>query len=121
MLTRLLLVALGGAVGALARYGVAEACKNRFGDGLPVGTIVVNLIGCFAIGCLGSLIIEETRPEARALVIVGFLGSLTTFSTFAWEARDLFANGEPIKAILYVAASNALGILGVTLGFLITR
>ncbi len=117
----LLLIAAGGAVGALLRYAVHRALQSPTGLGFPIGTLVVNVLGCALIGVAAAWLASPTaRPEARLLVITGLLGGFTTFSTFGLETIELLRGGRTGVALLYVAASNTLGIGAVWLGFTAT-
>ena len=115
---RILLVALGGASGAVLRYGVSGVVYQRWGAAFPVGTLAVNVIGCFAIGVLmGSL---DTRwavtPDTRLFLGVGLLGAFTTFSTFGYETLELMRAGSVGLAALNAGASVVLGVLAVAVG-----
>lgn len=81
------LIAVGGAAGALARYVVAALIQSRFPSSFPMGTFVVNLSGCFAMGLVASVLLDRvgTSTALRVLLAVGFLGAYTTFSTFELE------------------------------------
>lgn len=116
-MTKWLLIALGGAVGAVLRYALQEALGHR--DGLPLGTLLVNVSGCFLIGLLATWIPEQAgvRGDLRLALLVGVLGGYTTFSSFAWESVRLAQGGRAVAAIGYVAASNALCLVGAALGF----
>lgn len=113
------LVVLGGAAGTLARYGLVEAVKvvnpaPAGGGGavvFPAGTLAVNLIGCFAIGYLATVLSTGVREEYRVGVLVGVLGGFTTFSSFAWETQGLWAAGRVVAAGVYVAVSVGAGLL----------
>ena len=116
-------MALGGACGAVARYGVSSLA-GRAGEGWPWGTLAVNLMGCLAVGAVLALMLTPepsprwpASPAVRAAVLVGFLGAFTTFSTYAWEAVDLLANGKPGRAALYLLLSNAAGLAAVWAGW----
>lgn len=112
-----LLAALGGAVGALARWGVTLALPRTSGD-WPWATLVVNLAGCLLLGVLLG-VLEELRPDdvrLRALLGTGVLGGFTTFSAFAVEVADLVGAGSVLVAAGYVVASVAGGVLAVGLG-----
>lgn len=113
----LLAVALGGAAGALARYGLGGWVQARAGLGFPWGTLVVNVLGCLLIG-LAVGIFEGVRvaPEVRALIIVGFLGAFTTFSTFGWETVVLLQEGAWGRAAAYALGSVAVGAVAVWAG-----
>ena len=103
-------VALGGAVGAVARYGIGEASVRWAAVG-PVGTWAVNALGCLAIGIVLPLVAGE---RARLAVVVGLLGSFTTFSTFAADTVVLWEAGRPGLAV-----ANALGSVGVGVAFVL--
>ena len=120
---RLLLIALGGAVGSLARYGTGTLLLRVTEKTLfPWGTLAVNLIGCLAIGYLNGLLDDRLiRPELRFLLVIGFLGGYTTFSTFGWETAAMLRQGEYARAIAYVLANNLLGVLLVVVGYRLSR
>ncbi|MEH0019718.1 MAG: fluoride efflux transporter CrcB [Desulfobacter sp.] len=121
---KIAMVGLGGGLGAICRYLIYEASlvmiKNAW---LPLGTFIVNVTGCFAIGFLGG--VAETRdifsPELRALVFIGFLGGFTTFSTFGYELFFFIKNGQAGMAALNILLQVTLGILGVWGGFSLAR
>lgn len=120
----ILLIALGGAAGTLARYGLSLACMRSTDRwNFPVGTVAVNLLGCFLIGLLNGMFLDRVsvRPEVRAALIVGFLGGFTTFSSFAWEAAVLLEKREPFRLFANVLVSNVAGILLVIAGYAIGR
>jgi CrcB protein len=102
----LLLVALGGALGSVARYAVSVLALSMLGGGFPWGTLAVNVLGSAAIGIAAGAGLEG---GARLLVITGFLGGFTTFSAFSLETASL-AERAPGLAALYVAASICLGL-----------
>jgi CrcB protein len=120
----ILLIALGGAAGTLARYGVSVGCA-RLADrwSFPVGTVAVNLLGCFLIGLLNGVFLdrESVRPEVRAALIVGFLGGFTTFSSYAWETAGLLERREALRVVANLLVSNVAGVLLVVLGYAIGR
>ncbi|MBI9073882.1 MAG: fluoride efflux transporter CrcB [Desulfatibacillum sp.] len=113
---KLLVIGLGGFVGAISRYLIGGWVHRLFpGSTFPLGTMTVNVAGCFLIGLGWGLI--ETRglfsPNMRALLLVGFLGSLTTFSTFGFETFQLARNGQTVWSILNITLSLVLGLLAV--------
>ncbi|MDD9301761.1 MAG: fluoride efflux transporter CrcB [Desulfobacter sp.] len=121
---KIAMVGLGGALGAICRYMVYETCLIMVKEAwLPLGTLIVNILGCFLIGFLGG--IAETRdlfsPELRALIFVGFLGGFTTFSTFGYESFFFIRNGQAEMAAINVALQLTLGILGVWAGFTLAK
>lgn len=98
-----LAVALGGAVGAMGRFALTTWLFPVLGPKFPLGTLVANLAGSFLIGLVFVLIVEKglLPPEYRPLVMTGFLGGLTTFSTFSLDALLLWENGSPATAVIY--------------------
>jgi len=95
---------MGGAAGAVLRYLMSSGIYSWFGRGFPYGTLMVNVIGSFAIGLLSILLVEkfEVPQEVRLGLVVGVLGALTTFSTFSWDTLDLMEQGLMQKAFLNV-------------------
>lgn len=117
-------VGIGGFVGAILRYSIGGWVHKLLKDPwLPFGTATVNILGCLFIGLLMGL--AETRqflrPELRLLVVTGLLGSLTTFSTFAYESVGLFRNGESIAALLNMGGQLIIGLVAVILGLALAR
>ncbi|HET8789865.1 MAG TPA: fluoride efflux transporter CrcB [Modicisalibacter sp.] len=118
-----LAVALGGAIGALGRYALSGWLTSALGRGFPWGTFGVNLLGCCLIGALYVWLTQELKlaPIWQALLMAGFTGAFTTFSTFALEALVLMEDGRAMIAVLYVTASLALGVAGVAAGMKLAR
>ena len=113
---KLLAIALGGALGALARYGLTLAVQ-RESMRLPWGTLSVNLVGCFAIGLAGGWFAGRELDETwRAFLFIGLLGAFTTFSTYGYESVQLAAAGDWTRALLNVALANGVGLGAVWLG-----
>jgi fluoride exporter len=114
-------VALGGALGSMARYGSSGLAARWLGAGFPWGTLFVNVAGSFAIGLLAALVGADGRPlltnDARAFVIVGVLGGFTTFSSFSLETLNLARNGQLGAAGANVALSLIVCLVAVWLGF----
>ncbi len=110
---RFLLIALFGALGTLARYGLQGIVQIRIGSTFPYGTLLVNLTGCFLLGLVGQLTLNRiiVPPEWRMAIAVGFFGGYTTFSSFGWETAKMFEAGEWLRASSYVAASVVFGLL----------
>ncbi|HKG26670.1 MAG TPA: fluoride efflux transporter CrcB [Thermomicrobiales bacterium] len=113
-----LLISAGAFVGANVRFVVSGWAANRFGTGFPIGTLIVNLAGCFAIGLFLGILTSrfDDDPEARLLVATGFLGAETTFSTFAYESVTLLRGGHYGPALRYVLGSTVLGLAGTAVG-----
>ncbi len=97
----LLFVAMGGALGAMLRYGISSGIYAWFGRSFPYGTLAVNVMGSFAIGLLSILLVEkfDVPHEVRLALVVGVLGALTTFSTFSWDTLELLEQGLVQKAM----------------------
>lgn len=110
---RLLLIAVFGAVGTLARYGLQGVVQIKVGSTFPYGTLLVNLTGCFLLGLIGQLTLNRmiVPAEWRLAIAVGFFGGYTTFSSFGWETAKMLEAGEWLWASTYVAASVVLGLL----------
>jgi CrcB protein len=120
----LLLVGVGGGIGAMARYLVGGwVLHQTMQERIPYGTLAVNLIGCLAIGLLAGAAerFEILTPEARLFLITGVLGGFTTFSAFGYDTMFLLRRGEALAAASYVGASVGLGLLAVWLGLRIVH
>jgi fluoride exporter len=117
------LVVIGGGGGALARYVAASAIMTRFGGKFPLGTLVINVTGCFLIGFLMTMLTERSKvdPAWRLLLVVGFLGGYTTFSSFAWETYSTVREGGLWTGMLNVVSSVALGYAAVWLGSMLAH
>lgn len=115
-------IALGGAAGSVLRYILGGAVQRFSARGFPVGTLVVNVLGCILIGVLLQRFInEQTHPAARALLIVGFCGGFTTFSTFSAETIAIMLGGDVGRATIYVLLSVALCLLATWGGMTMAR
>lgn len=110
-------VALGGALGALARYGISGWVYDRMGETFPWGTLVVNVLGCLALGAVVRwLQVSAVSPEMRPFLTIGLLGAFTTFSTFSFETVALLQDGQWTKAGVYLGASVLVGLAAVITG-----
>ena len=113
-MTRYLLVVVGGGTGALARYVAASAIMTRFGGKFPLGTLVINVTGSFLIGFLMTLLTErfEIDPRWRLLLVVGFLGGYTTFSSFEWETYTTVRDGALWAGMINSVVERYAGVRG---------
>ena len=107
----ILLIGLGGGLGSMSRFGLSELIYKLLGKSFPHGIMVVNILGCLMIGILAALFQKERlfdhfmTPYFRNLLITGFLGGFTTFSSFSLDALLLFQKGEWLKAVIYILLS----------------
>lgn len=120
MILTLLQVALGGAIGAAARFGVGLALF-RPGAGFPVGVLAVNVIGSFLMGLVVVYLGQKMLSHLNPFLMTGVLGGFTTFSAFSLEAYTLFERGEVGQAALYVALSVILSIAALIAGIFLMR
>jgi fluoride exporter len=120
---RIAAIAIAGAAGALARYGLSGAVQRFFPVGFPGGTLMVNIIGCFLIGILAALSLDRLsgNPLVRTALVVGFLGAFTTFSAFGYETLNLLRDGAMGHALLNVSLSILLGLAAVWGGMQLAR
>lgn len=119
----ILSIAAGGALGAVARHMVNRASLAWFGPGFPWGTLAVNVAGSFLMGAIIGWMAREgtVSQELRAFLTVGFLGALTTFSSFSLDAVTLFERGATLQAAAYVAANVILALGALVLGLAVMR
>jgi len=116
-------VTVGGALGALSRYGIDTFVERRTEAVFPWATFLINVSGCLAVGFLIAAIVDRHRaPEwLRVGLVLGFCGGYTTFSTFAQEALDLLETGKGAVAFAAIAANVLLGLAAVFVGLRIGR
>ena len=104
-------VAVGGAIGAVARYGVNVSASHLFGHGFPWGTLIVNIVGSFLMGvAIVKFAQIEISAPLKTMMITWFLGAFTTFSTFSLDAVTMYERGDVLHAFLYVMASVIISI-----------
>ena len=117
-MTNIMFVALGGSIGAVFRYVISILMLQLFGSSFPFGTLLVNILGSFLMGIVYAISLETSHlsPEIKAMVGVGLLGALTTFSTFSNETLLLMQEGLFVKAILNVLLNVILCIFMVYVG-----
>jgi CrcB protein len=119
-----LLVVVGGGLGALSRYGVALIAARLFGARFPWGTLIVNLAGCFLIGLSFALAergLKIMNPMARLFFVTGYLGGLTTFSSYALETVNAVRATTNIVALINFLSNNIIGGVLVFLGMWVGR
>lgn len=118
-----LLIALGGASGALSRYGIGRLCQQLPASYWPTATFAVNVLGSALIGVVYVMIAERSslHSDWRYVLMVGFFGAFTTFSTFSLESVALFEAGKPLLALAYVLTTVSTCLLACWLGIIATR
>ncbi len=119
----LVYIAAGGAVGAVARHLMAGHIGSWLGHGFPWGILTVNILGSFVLGALVEIfaLVWSPSPELRALIVVGALGSFTTFSAFSMDVFFLYNKGQMLQAALYIGASVAFAVLAFFLAMYLMR
>jgi len=120
---RIVLIGIAGLAGTLARYSLSGIVARRFGETFPMGTLVVNVVGCFAAGFLFYLLQERflVNDLVRTAIMIGFLGGFTTFSSFGLQTFTLLKDGQIGLATTNVLVSNVLGLFTVWLGYSLGR
>ena len=109
-------------MGSVARYGLSVLLQRTTHAAFPIGTLVVNVLGCILVGALARAFMHtQTQPELRAMLVVGFCGGFTTFSAFSLEVVGLAQGGEWMRAVGYVVASVLLCLAGTAIGFMVWR
>jgi len=123
MIEKLLLIALAGAAGTLARYGLAGLVQRLAGPDFPWGTFAVNILGAFLFGLAWRLAMERglIGPEARVVILTGFMGAFTTFSTWVFESGELARETEWLAAAANLAGQPIAGVAALFLGFAAAR
>jgi len=123
LLKNVLLVAAGGGLGAISRYLGHRWVSTHFPGSFPLGTFLVNIIGCFVIGLLFGLTVRNTQfsNELKLLFMTGFCGGFTTFSSFTVEGLSLLQQDRFLIFLLYFTGSVIVGLTVTYLGYLITR
>lgn len=117
-----LAVAIGGAIGALARYGITILVTDMGDHKFPLATMLVNVLGSFVMGVLFVLVVEKTvvPDTVRPVLMVGFLGAFTTFSTFSLDTLSLWQNGDLLIALLYALGTVVLCLTAISVAVWLT-
>ncbi len=116
-MNNVLMIALGGALGAISRYGLSQLAINLFGKGFPFGTLIANFVGSLLMGLLFALIeTESLAPQVKIALGIGFLGAFSTFSTFSLDTVLMIQAGELQKAALNILFNLGLCLLAVFIG-----
>ncbi|NIA06414.1 MAG: fluoride efflux transporter CrcB [Actinobacteria bacterium] len=120
---KILIIGAGGFLGAVARYLLCGLVQRLHGGTLPLGTLTVNVLGCFIIGVAMAMVEDGTflGPNGRLLLMIGLLGSFTTFSAFGYETVELLRDGEWFWLFWSVAGNVLLGVAAVILGRLLAK
>lgn len=123
MITTIGMIALGGAAGAVARYGVNVGSVALLGHGFPYGTLIVNVVGSFLMGLVIAKFaqLQDISNDIRSLVATGFLGAFTTFSAFSLDFVTLWERGDAMQAFLYAIMSVVFSITALFLGLILVR
>jgi CrcB protein len=120
---KLIYIGTGGFLGAISRYLISKWVESRWESILPYGTLAVNIIGSFFLGFLMTIFLERgiTQPELRVGITTGFLGALTTFSTFGYETVMLLGEKDFLLASINVLTNLLLGLTAVIIGIILAR
>lgn len=118
-----ILIGLAGLAGTLFRYWLSGVVARQYGETFPWGTMAVNLIGCFLAGAIFYLTEERflLSPALRTIILIGFLGGFTTFSSYGLQTFALLRDGEVGLATLNIAVSNSVGLLMVWTGYVLCK
>lgn len=119
----LALLALAGGAGSVCRYGLTIWTQRSWGASFPAGTFLVNVLGCLAFGLAWGLLDERADPDGRwrLVILTGFMGGFTTFSSFAYESQALIKTGDSLAALANIIGQNVLGLAGVAAGVALGR
>ncbi|MHB1937715.1 MAG: fluoride efflux transporter CrcB [Acidobacteriaceae bacterium] len=122
-LSKYMYIAVGGALGSIARFWVGSAVASRLGTKFPYGTLVVNMTACVLLGFSLTFLAKrvDLNPAWRVLVPIGFLGAYSTFSSYEWETVATLRNGDFPMAALYAFGSLFLGLVAVWCGMLVAE
>jgi fluoride exporter len=119
----ILIIAIGGAIGSVARYLLSTAVLRATGSLFPIGTFAVNIAGCFVFGLIAGAAEQRVAlpPQMRAFALIGVLGGFTTFSSYAFESFALVRDGQFVSASINLVGQVVVGVAGLAAGFAIAR
>ena len=122
-LGQIIAIMLGGALGAVSRYGVSQFMAASFGRSFPYGTLTVNVVGSFVMGYLSVYLMSKVNmdPMVRMTLVVGFLGAFTTFSTFSLDTLNLIESGFVTRAFLNIVLNVTCSLTAVWVGVILAR
>ncbi len=121
-MNQLLAIMLGGSLGAVLRYAISTGIYTLLGRNFPYGTLVVNVLGSLLMGIFSHILMQKLPNETlSAMLLVGFLGALTTFSTFSLDTLNLLQQGDIVKAFLNMFLNVAVCLLAVWLGIFLAK
>ena len=122
-MSHMLIVGIGGFVGSIARYWLSGIAQRWIQSEFPLGTLLVNVVGCFAIGAFWSLVEyrEYFSPEQRIFLTMGVLGGFTTFSAFGYETFMLLKDNQYLPALANVVANVLVGLIAVAFGWMAVK
>jgi CrcB protein len=121
MIKNILLIGLGGGLGSIARYATSQLALKYLSSSIPYGTFIANILGSLLIGILLGFLLENPSQTFKLLLVTGFCGGYTTFSTFTYENLSFLQNGQIGMFLLYALGSIALGLLAVFVGFSLAK
>ena len=123
MLTKILYLSIGGAAGTLSRYWLSGVAQRLTGSNFPLGTFAVNMLGCLLFGAVWGYFENRLLPgsEVRLLVLTGFMGAFTTFSTYMFETANLVKYGQIAMAMVNVVGQSVAGLVLVLAGIALGR
>jgi CrcB protein len=123
VLQKLLLIAVAGGLGAISRYGLSGLVHSLVGRTFPWGTVVVNVAGCFVFGLLWAAMEDRLSlsGQTRSMILIGFMGSFTTFSTYVFETQQLLEDSQWLPALANFSLQNVAGLVAVVFGMAVGR